>query len=340
MKKKVSLKDIAKEVGVSIATVSYVLSKGKDSKVSVAMSEKIKKVAKKLNYQPNQIAKSLKSGKTFTIGLIVADISNPFFSQIARIIEDAAAHLQYTVLFGSSDEKAKKSWQLIQFLSNRQVDGFIIAPTENSEEQIEYLKEQKIPFVLLDRYFPEINTNYVIMDNFKAGHQAVGELIEQGKAEIGFLAYNTNLEHMQERIRGYREALKEHRIAEKENWLGKVDYNNLKEGVKTAIDKMVVGENPVKALVFATNTLAVEGIRYIDSLKLRVPDDLAIVSFDEGEAFDFYYCPLSFVKQPLEEFGKQAVRILIDSIENPERRLEEKCLEAELVVRASSKGTA
>ena len=118
MKKKVSLKDIAERVGVSTATVSYVLSKGKDSGVSEEVSKRVKQAAKELNYQPNQIAKSLKMGKTFTIGLVVADISNPFFAHIARIVEDEAAAKNYTVIFGSSDEKPKKMWRLLQYLRN------------------------------------------------------------------------------------------------------------------------------------------------------------------------------------------------------------------------------
>src|SRR5690606_5499858 len=128
--------------------------------------------AAELNYQPNQIAKSLKSGKSFTIGLIVADISNPFFANIARTIEDEAKKDNYTVIFGSSDENAEKSKDLIDVLVKRQVDGFIIAPTENSETQIEYLIKANIPFVLIDRYFPGIESNYVVTDNHQAAYDA------------------------------------------------------------------------------------------------------------------------------------------------------------------------
>ena len=153
MTKRVSLKDIAKKAGVSTATVSYVLSKKENSGISAEVSEKIKKIAEELDYRPNQIAKSLQSGKTLTIGLILADISNPFFAHIARIIEDEAKKHDYTVIFGSSDENASKSRDLIQFLTNRQVDGFIIAPAEDSEKDIKLLKKQNIPFVLIDRFF-------------------------------------------------------------------------------------------------------------------------------------------------------------------------------------------
>src|SRR3546814_206261 len=145
--KKVSLKDIAQRAGVSTALASYVLNgKEKEHRVGKEIAAEIKKIASELNYQPNYVAKSLRSGKTQTIGLIIADISNPFFANIARIVEDEARNKGYTVIIGSSDENADKSWTLLNVLINRQVDGFIIVSSENSENQILYLKEKNIHF--------------------------------------------------------------------------------------------------------------------------------------------------------------------------------------------------
>lgn len=336
MKKKTSLKDIAKKVGVSTATVSYVLSKGKESKVSAEVSKKVKEAAKELNYQPNQIAKSLKSGKTFTIGLIVADISNPFFANIARIIEDEAAKLNYTVIFGSSDEKSEKSWDLIQFLSNRQVDGFIIAPTENSEDQINYLKEQNIPFVLIDRCFPNINCNSVTIDNFKAAYEAVNRLIEGGSTKIGIIAYSNSLYHMKERVRGYKTAMNDNELEFVNEWLHEIVFSDIQTGVQNAINTLLQKHPTVEAIFFATNTLAVHGLKYLDSLKMKVGKDIAVVSFDEGEAFDFYYCPLTIVKQPLNALAENSVEILIKKINDFDTEEKQVCLEAELIIRESS----
>ncbi|APS40563.1 LacI family DNA-binding transcriptional regulator [Salegentibacter sp. T436] len=335
MKKKVSLKDIAKKVGVSAATVSYVLSKDKESKVSVEVAEKVKKAAKELNYQPNQIAKSLKMGKTFTIGLIVADISNPFFSHIARIIEDEATKLNYTVIFGSSDERPDKSWDLLNFLANRQVDGFILAPTEGSEHQIKYLKEQNIPFVLIDRYFPDLDTNYVVIDNYQAAFDAVIRLIDTGHKRIGMLAYLNSLHHMGDRVKGYEKAMKKHKLRLDSNWLQEINFFDMELEVKSAIDKMLGGDTPIDALFFATNTLAIIGLKYLNSLNYRIPSDLAIISFDQGEAFDFYYCPLTYIKQPLDELARNAVKILTQQIESPAKATKKVCLPAQLVIRNS-----
>ncbi len=330
------MKDIAQKVGVSTAAVSYALNKGKEGKVSDEMAAKIRAAAKELNYQPNQIAKSLKMGRTNTLGLILADVSNPFFSSIARVIEDEAKEHGYTVIFGSSDEKPERSWDLINVLLNRQVDGVIIVPSESSEEQILYLKEQKVPFVLIDRYFPEIPSSFVALDNHRAAYEAVMHLARMGRRRIGMLAYKTNLYHMQERKRGYQEALLDVGLTMSKNWLKEVKYGDIKNGVKNAIDGMLSNGEPIDALFFATNTLAINGLKYIDKLKLKVPDDLAIVSFDEGEAFDFYYCPLTYVRQPVYEIGKGAVQLLLDQIESSNGRIGQIQFDPELIIRKSS----
>src|SRR4051812_9251402 len=147
MEKRVLLKDIAAKVGVSIALVSYVLN-NKKGKVSPQMAEKIRRTAKEMNYLPNLVAKSLQSGKSHTIGLVVADISNAFFSRLARIMEHEAEKQGYTVIFGSTDESADKSQLLIEAFLNRQVDGLIIAPAAETEPQLQLLRKKRIPFVL------------------------------------------------------------------------------------------------------------------------------------------------------------------------------------------------
>lgn len=185
MKKKISLKDIAQKVGVSTALVSYVLNNKKEGRISKAVSERIRETALELNYRTNHIARSLKTRKTFTIGLIVADISNAFSSCLARIIEDEAERHQYTVLFGSSDENTERSFKLINILLNHQVDGFIISPSENSEKEILFLQENETPFVMLDRYYPHANASYVAIDNHQAAFNAVDHLVKQGNNREG-----------------------------------------------------------------------------------------------------------------------------------------------------------
>jgi len=334
--RKVSLKDIATEAGVSTALVSYVLTnKEKEARIGKEMAEKIREIARKLNYQPNHIARSLKTGRSYTIGLIVADISNPFFGNIARTIEDEAKRNNYTVIFGSSDENVDKSRDLISVLLNRQVDGLIITPTEGSEEQIAQLKAANVPFVLIDRYFPEISASHITVNNYESAYHAVSHLIKMGKKQIGMIAYKTSLEHINERKRGYNEALRDHDRLPKNSQLKQVRYSHLKEDLKVAIDQLRSAKKPADALFFATNTLAIEGLKYINTLGIRVPEDLAIVTFDEGEALDLFYSPVTFVRQPILDMGKAAVRVLLEQIKDAKKEIDTICMDTELVIRKS-----
>lgn len=337
MNKKISLKDIASHVGVSIALVSYVLNgREKEARVGQEMAERVRKAALELNYQPNFIARSLKSGKTNTIGLIVADISNPFFSNIARIIEDEAKKHGYIVIFGSSDESFEKSADLVDVFLNRQVDAFIIAPAAKTEKQIRRLKSLKVPFVLIDRYFPEIKADTVMTNNFDAAFQAVEHLAGTGRKRIAMVSYDLELAHLQERENGYAEALKTNKISPKEGWLLQVSFQNMAEEVADGLHKLLSPAPKVDAIFFATNSLAVAGLKVINNLKITVPDDVAIISFDESDAFDFFYAPVTYVKQSIYEIGREAVDIAIRRIEKGVGKYERKVVDAQLMVRAST----
>lgn len=336
MEKKVSLKDIAAHLGVSITLVSYVINnKEKEARVGPEIAEKIRKTARELNYQPNLIAKSLKSGKTNTIGLIVADISNPFFSGIARIIEDEARKHGYVVIFGSSDESAEKSQDLMNVFLNRQVDAFIIAPAEHTEQQVKALQDSSIPVVLIDRYFPSVNTDCVHINNFQAAYQAVDHLAARGRKKIAMMAYETTLPHMQERVEGYKAALKENNIRFKKVWLRRANYQHITKDVAAAMAALLEPVLQVDAFFFATNTLAVECLKIINRSGIRVPDDLAIISFDENDAFDFFYAPVSYMSQSIADIGKGAVQLVIDRIRHPRKKPNSVVVEARLVLRGS-----
>jgi LacI family transcriptional regulator len=335
MAKRVSLKDIAEKVGVSIALVSYVVNgQEKEKRVGADLVQRIRDVAIELNYKPNQIAQSLRSGSTKTIGLIVADIANPFFGNLARVIEDEASRHGYTVIFGSSDEDSNKSASLIDILLNRQVDGFIIVPTEGADLQVKTLQERGVPLVLVDRYFQELNTNYVLLDNFRASFEAITHLIKNGRRRIGMIAYQSNLIHMQERTRGYLEALKVNNL-ENEIRIELVRYDHINTDMKKAIDKLLSGGNKIDALFLATNALTIACLYKVKELSLKVPDEIAIVGFDGNAAFDFFYAPLTYIEQPIEVMGKEAVRMLVVQM-NGYKKTEQIILRHKLIERQSS----
>jgi LacI family transcriptional regulator len=337
---KVSLKDIAEAAQVSTALVSYVLNgQQKEKRVGAAIAAKIKQIAKELNYQPNYLAKSLRSGKTQTLGLIIADISNPFFANMARIVEDEAEKYKYTVIFGSSDENAEKSWKLLTVLLNRHVDGFIIVSSENSQEQVLYLQQRNIPFVLIDRYFPEMKTNAVSIDNYQASFDACSQLINSGYKKVGMIGYNSALFHMHERIRGYKAAFNATNEVFDSTWLKLVNFAQVDSEARVAIDELLNPGNKVDGLIFATYSLAIAGLKYLNELKLKVPDDVAIISFGQAEVFDLYYCPISYVKQPINELAKAAVNMLVEKINKPTTELKQVIMQAKLMIQQSSQAT-
>lgn len=335
MEKKVALKDVAQHIGVSAALVSYVLNgKEKEARVGADMAKKIRKAAAELNYQPNLIAKSLKMGKTKTIGLIVADISNPFFSTIARIVEDEAKKHGYVVIFGSSDESAEKQLDLIDVFSTRLVDAFIIAPASGTEKQIETIVKRGIPVVLMDRFFPGLKVDCVHINNFNAAGKAVKQLIKNNRRRIGMVAYDTTQSHMQDRKQGYKAALKENNIRFKKQWLIEASYQNIEKDVAAKL-KALLKPLQVDALFFATNSLAVAGLKEINKLGIKVPDDLAIISFDESDAFDFFYSPVTYVSQSLVDIGKEAIKLILNRLHNKNKKNADVIVEARLIVRES-----
>jgi len=335
VEKKVALKDVAKHIGVSVALVSYVLNgKEKEARVGAEMAERIRKAATELNYQPNLIAKGLKMGKTKTIGLIVADISNPFFSTIARIIEDDAKKHGYVVIFGSSDESAERQRDLIDVFSTRLVDAFIIAPAAGTEQQIANIVKRDIPVVLIDRFFPELKVDCVHINNFKAAGKAVTQLIRNNRTRIGMLAYDTPQSHMQDRKQGYKAALKENDIRFKKAWLLEASYHDIEKDVAAKMESLL-RPLQVDALFFATNSLAVASLKIINKMGIRVPEDLAIISFDESDAFDFFYSPVTYVNQSLTDIGKEAIKLVINRLHSKTKQTREIIVEAKLVVRES-----
>lgn len=314
MEKRVSLKDIANKVGVSIALVSYVLNRQeKEKRVGAEVVIKIRHAAEELNYQPNQIARSLRMGSTKTIGLIVADIANPFFGQLARIIEDEANNFGYTVVFGSSDEDKFKSESLINTLLNRQVDGFIIVPTEGTSRQIRNLLKKKIPLVLVDRFFPEINASHIVLDNYQATFDATSHLIEKGYKQIAMVAYKSSLIHMKERVRGYTEAMDTFNMADN-HCVKEIRFEQSQKDMENVFNDLLIQNKKTDAIIFATNALSISGLFCAKKNNIIIPDDVGFIGFDGGECFDLFNPPITYVKQPLEEMGKEAFRVLLDLI--------------------------
>jgi LacI family transcriptional regulator len=315
--KKVSLKDIAGKVGVSNATVSLVLSGNeKKGRVSREMSDIIRATAREMNYQPNNIARSLRVGRSQTIGLIVADISNSFFGSLAFHVQEEAEKFGYSVIITNTNENVDKMSSMIKLFRNRQVDGFIIVPTENGESEIQSLLDQSVPLVLLDRYFPFINCDYVTLDNYSASLEVTKLLIEDGCKNIAFVTYKNIQQHIMERRNGYYNALEYADLGNNSN-IKQINYSNINDDMENAIDELFEENNPVKTdgIFFATNSLSQVGLKYLRKKNIELQKDVRIVCFDKSEAFDILSIPIPYILQPLEGFGKKSVELLIEQIE-------------------------
>ncbi len=336
-KKKVSLKDIAQAVGVSSALVSMVLNgKSKQYGIGEEATRKVLAKAKELNYQPNIMARGLRSGRSHLLGLVVADISNPFFAILAREIERAASEKGYTVIYGSSDEKPEHLSKLMNTLANQGVDGIIVVPCENSEELIADLYLQKYAMVLVDRYFPKINTLSVSLDNAKACREVTQHLLSQGFRKISFVTYESKLLHTSERIRGYSEAMQEAGLKNNVSIL-KLHQENYREMMIQVFEKNQIKNKNIEALIFSTNSLTVQGLYVLNHLKIRIPEDVAVFGFDGGDVFDLYSPAISYVRQPVEEMGRKAVNVLIDLLESDEpQEIKRYVLKPELIIAESS----
>lgn len=335
--KKVFLKDIAEALGLSKTSVSMVLNnKGDDNKISKDTQKRVWDYARKHHYQPNQMARGLSLGKSETIGLIVPNISDIFYATIAHYVERKAKGLGYNVVFSSSNEDPATEKQLIYSMLNRQVDGLIIASTQKNQADIEELNRTNFPFVLIDRYYPEIESNYVVVDNFRGTQNITEHLLQNGRRRIGFISIKSELDALHQRRMGYETALEEAGLEIRSNWRKALDRSNYQTQMKSAISEMLNGSEAVDAIVFATHFLASSGLRELKAMQVKLPEEVALISFDELGAFDLVDPPITANKQPVDEIGRLAVEILVKEINSRgAKMINQQVLPTDLLIRKS-----
>ncbi|MCG6190775.1 LacI family DNA-binding transcriptional regulator [Maribellus maritimus] len=315
----VTIKDIAAFVGVSYSTVSLVLNgKAAENRISAELEKRILAAAKELNYRPNTLARGLRRGVTNTIGFVISDVSNRFFIKLARYVEKEAMKYGYRVLFASSDEDENRCVEVVNTFLNQQVAGLIIIPAEGLEEKIAQLTNLKIPFVLVDRHFPKIDANYVVMNNWQSAYDATEYLIKKGKKRIATFSYATNFFHMAERLDGYKAALKDYNIRFDRQLVKEVPFldNEKSEVLLGEYIPHLVEDLNIDSIFFQTNSTAIPGIQILYERYIRVGKDISVICFDDNEFFKLLMPPVSSLLQPIEEMGIESVRILIDEIKN------------------------
>jgi LacI family transcriptional regulator len=310
-----SIKDIAHEIGVSTAAVSLVLNgKEKDGRVGKEMAEKIRQKAQEMNYEPNNLARGLRIGKSNTIGLIIADISNLFFANLAFYIQEEAEKQGYSVIITNTNESDLKMEKMISVLKSKSVDGFIIVPTEHGDLHIQDLLKRNIPVVLVDRYFPHINANSVIVDNYNASKKAVQNLLDHGCRNIGLVIYKSSLQHTLDRKRGYEDLLREHGLYNA-SLVKEISYSTIINDISIATESLLSNGNRVDGIFYATNTLSMLGIKQLMAYKIPIMKNISVICFDKSDAFDYINTSIPYIQQPIMDMGIKAVRLLVEQIE-------------------------
>lgn len=334
--KRASIKDIARIAGVSVATVSYVLNKKEGQRISEDTKKKIFEIAETINYVPNRIARSLQNNKSKLLGLIVADISNDFYSSIARNLEDRALKLGYTLIIGSSDENAEKFEKLIELFSQQQVDGMIVAPVAGSEHSLQKLMDKNYPVVTIDRYLKGVNVPGVILNNRELAESTTSYLLEKDFEKILYIGYDTKLPHLLDRQHGFEASISASgKEVQSKNIL--VGLDNITEEIHTKL-RDVLGKNPKNtALYFSSNKLAVAGLSYLIKNNIKVSEDVSVLAFDETEAYKLFPAEITYVKQPLEEMADEAIKLLDMQINQYSTTAKKITLSGSLIIKNSIK---
>lgn len=332
---KVTMGDVARMANVSKSTVSHVLNDTKH--VSAKTRNKILKVIEETGYTPNLVAKALKKSETRTIGLVISDIQNQFFIDVIKAISDACIQNNYTVFLADSNDNAKRELEIVQSFCERCVDGFILSPTTGSEKYVgKYVKEREIPIVYIDRMLGA-DGDWVGSENEKSMEKMTDHLISLGHQRIAFVAGLRNISTTEERIRGYRNSLAKSGIPYDESLVIEGESRSVPTEKRTIdiVQKMASREDRPTAIIAANNLMVLGVMKALDSLGIKVPDEMAVAAFDDCEWAALFHPGLTTIAQPCKEIGQKAAELLIDRIQHGTGSPQRIYFQTDLVVRES-----
>ncbi len=310
-----TLEDIAKKAGVSVSTVSRILNKkSKKYRISPKTESLVLNLAKGLNYTPNQLARGLRLKRTHSIGLIVPDISNPFFAAVTRAVQRAAHEMGYSLVVCDTDEDESQEIAHIKVLRSKGVDGMVVMPVGQNGSHLQQLIKDGLPLVVLDRIFDDLPCDSVVTDNYKGAYEAVDYLVKNGHSRIALIQGLPNTYTNKGRLNGYRDALKANNIAPDPRLVVGRDFRQESGYVET---KILLSLEPRPTAIFATSDLITLGsLEAINEEGLRIPQDLSVIAFDDIDHVNFFKTPVTTVSQPKEIIGEVAIKLLIERIKN------------------------
>jgi LacI family transcriptional regulator len=326
-------RDVAERAGVSTSTVSHVLNNTRW--VSPDLRQRVLSAMQELNYEPNAVARSLKVKRSNTLGLIISDIGNPFFTAVVRGVEDVAQERGYTIILCNSDEDPAREAAYLRVLSARRVDGLILAPAGVRHDYLVRLARAHFPLVFLDREVPDMPMTSVLLENEVAAREGVRHLIRLGHRRIAMVSGRPLVTSTIDRIAGYRHALDEAGIPVDDRLI--VSGDSRTEPARLASDAVLDVDPAPTAFFVANNLMTIGAVAAIHARGLAIPRDIALVGFDDFSWADVFRPRLTTVAQPTYELGRTAAELLVARIASePETPPERIVLPGRLVVRESS----
>lgn len=309
----ITMKDIARMANVSVVTVSRAINNKPD--ISKKTKKLILEIIKKHNYVPNYLAKSLVTKKTKSIGLTIMDIIDPFFAKIVRGADDVAKGHGYNIILTHTDNDPDKELNAIRFLAEKKVDGFLLCPVQRDRRYIKVLEESPIPYVLIARHANgKLKCDCVLNDNIHGAYLAVNYLLKKGHKEIHYLIPSAKFTSTEERIHGCRKAVKSHRLPQ-----SSLHIHRCEENMNSFYDfsvRLFKRKKRISAVFVWDDILAIAVQKAAIDNGLRIPEDVAIIGYDDIDIADYLSKPLTTVEYPAYQIGAEAAKILIEKIES------------------------
>lgn len=333
----VSVRDVAQRAGVSVGTVSNVMNH--PDKVAAATVQRVQEVIAELGFIRNDAARQLRNGRSRTVGLVVLDVRNPFFTDVARGAEDAAAAAGLAVTLGNSDENTEREATYLDLFEEQRVHGILISPYSDITPRLHTLRSRGIPVVLVDRTSTDTSFSSVSVDDLAGGEMAVEHLIAQGRRRIAFVGGPLEIRQAADRLEGARRAVAQHPGVTLE--VIELAALTVIEGraAGVAIAERAAGQRP--DAVFCANDLVSMGVLQalvMQGSSIRVPDDVAIIGYDDIDFASAAVVPLSSIRQPSALIGATAVQILLEEADDVTLKARQIEFQPELVVRSSTAG--
>jgi DNA-binding LacI/PurR family transcriptional regulator len=336
--KKTSIEDVAKSLGVSKTLVSLVINnKWKKFGISEQTRDRVMKKVEELNFKPNVAARGLRTGKSNIIALIVSDISNPFYSRIAHIIESLARNNSYQLMICSSDEDTDKELNLVKyFIDSHQADGIIISSSMDSSKVYKTVLPKDYPVVFIDRDLAINTASSVTVNNVKGAFEAVSLLIKNGSRHPAIFTISpSHISTIAERLEGYKNALNESNITVNKSYIREIPFDDIKNAVYNNLNELLNSQNNIDSLFVVNNNIAMACLEYFNEYNISIPGKLKFISFDDVNVFKFVNPSVTAVAQPIDEIAAVAYLKLASVINKENIEPVNKVLDTSLVIRKS-----